>query len=151
MESPTLLAHARVYTQYTHTHTHTHWPQVSQANSQRQFVEGIMVPIIAGIQDALTALKGALDARVFVATGRALWDYVGKDLYEFVESLTVSQGVGECAQREQCWCQLAKQPVMQSPTPFTHTHTHTHPGERGGGHHEAPTPSHHVDPTGEQG
>lgn len=39
--------------------------------------------------EALAALRGALDARVFVATGRALWDYVGKDLYEFVEGLQV--------------------------------------------------------------
>lgn len=35
---------------------------------------------------------GALDVRVFVAAGRALWDYVGKDLWEFVEALQEARG-----------------------------------------------------------
>ena len=36
------------------------------------------------------ALRAALDPRVFVATGRALWDCMGKDLFEFVHFLQVS-------------------------------------------------------------
>ncbi|KXZ45842.1 hypothetical protein GPECTOR_50g636 [Gonium pectorale] len=36
------------------------------------------------------ALQAALDPRVFMATGRALWDCVGKDLYDFVHSLQES-------------------------------------------------------------
>lgn len=49
-----------------------------------------MRPITAAITEALGALRSALDVRVYVAAGRALWDYVGKDLYEFVEGLSVS-------------------------------------------------------------
>lgn len=64
--------------------------KVSSANAQRAYVEDLMAPIVAAVTEALAALRAALDVRVYVATGRALWDYVGKDLYEFVEGLSVS-------------------------------------------------------------
>lgn len=35
----------------------------------------------------MQALRAALDPRVFVATGRALWDTIGKDLYDFANEL----------------------------------------------------------------
>jgi hypothetical protein len=56
--------------------------------------------VLAGVQDALAALQAALDTRVCVATGRALWDYVGKDLHLLVCSLQVCGRV--CAVRG--WC-----------------------------------------------
>jgi hypothetical protein len=47
-------------------------------------------PLLRSISMMLTALRGALDARVFVASARALWDCVGKELFEFVDALQVS-------------------------------------------------------------
>ncbi|KAL6752980.1 hypothetical protein V8C86DRAFT_2737862 [Haematococcus lacustris] len=61
--------------------------QVSVASLQQQWVEALLRPVLLGVGDALHSLRKHLEARVFVATARALWDYVGKDLYEFVEAL----------------------------------------------------------------
>jgi hypothetical protein len=41
----------------------------------------------------LTALRGALDPRVCVASARALWDCVGKELFEFVDALQVGEAL----------------------------------------------------------
>lgn len=43
----------------------------------------------AGVHESLLAMRAALDGRVYIATGRALWDFLGKDLFEFVEGLQV--------------------------------------------------------------
>ncbi|EFJ52891.1 hypothetical protein VOLCADRAFT_102849 [Volvox carteri f. nagariensis] len=66
---------------------HAGYQQVSTMTQQREFVEAFMRPILAACEDALQALRSALDPRVFVATGRALWDCMGKDLFEFVHCL----------------------------------------------------------------
>ncbi len=57
----------------------------------------------------MQALKAALDPRVFVATGRALWDALGKDLYEFANGLNELEwaGAGGAAWRTRQHCQLA--------------------------------------------
>ncbi|GIL85489.1 hypothetical protein Vretimale_13414 [Volvox reticuliferus] len=72
----------------------TGYQQVSTMTQQREFVEAFMRPILAACEEALQALRGALDPRVFVATGRALWDCMGKDLYEFVHGLQEGQDKG---------------------------------------------------------
>ena len=38
--------------------------------------------------------QAALDSRVFVAVGRGLWDFIGRQLYEFVEQLQARAGAG---------------------------------------------------------
>ena len=63
--------------------------QVSLQAQQKDYVDALMAPIRHALEGAMGALRGALDGRVYVAVGRALWDYVGKDLYEFVEGLQV--------------------------------------------------------------
>eukprot|EP00198_Chlamydomonas_reinhardtii_P008734 XP_001698071.1 predicted protein [Chlamydomonas reinhardtii] len=69
---------------------HGGYQQVSTLTHQRDFVEAFMRPILAACDEALQALRAALDPRVFVATGRALWDCMGKDLFEFVHFLQES-------------------------------------------------------------
>ncbi|KAG1660531.1 hypothetical protein FOA52_003882 [Chlamydomonas sp. UWO 241] len=39
------------------------------------------------MEAALSALHGCLEPRVFIAIGRTLWEYTGKDLHSFVQSL----------------------------------------------------------------
>ncbi|GFR42334.1 hypothetical protein Agub_g3242 [Astrephomene gubernaculifera] len=73
------------------TDMHVGYQQVSTVTQQRDFVEGLMRPILAACDEALQGLRAALDPRVFVATGRALWDCMGKDLFEFVHFLQESQ------------------------------------------------------------
>lgn len=58
---------------------------------QNAAMEAALRPLMGVLQDALGALKGALDSRVFVAMGRGLWDFVGRELYEFVECLQEGQ------------------------------------------------------------
>lgn len=58
----------------------------------------------------LQALKASLDPRVFVATGRALWDALGKDLYDFANGLNELDwggGGNKAAWRTRQHCQLA--------------------------------------------
>lgn len=62
---------------------------MSSAQAQKQALEEALSPVLAGLTEAMAALRAALDVRVCIATGRALWDYVGKDLHLFVSALQV--------------------------------------------------------------
>ena len=39
------------------------------------------------MEDILNSLTAALDGRVYVAVGRGLWDFVAKEIYDYVDSL----------------------------------------------------------------
>ena len=64
---------------------------------------GLMRPITTCLDDTLNNMRSGLDPRVFVALGRAMWDYVGKDLYEFVMDLQVG-GRGERGGQQVVMC-----------------------------------------------
>ncbi len=56
---------------------------------QQLAMERAAEPLLASLKEAFLNLKMALDSRVFVACGRGLWDFVAKQLFEFVECLQV--------------------------------------------------------------
>jgi hypothetical protein len=59
------------------------------AMQQASMVEGLAQGLFNCLADVLGNLAAALDSRVFVAMGRGLWDFVGRDLLKFVENLQV--------------------------------------------------------------
>ena len=44
-------------------------------------------PMLERVEEVVLGLTRMLDARVYVALGRGLWDFTAKDVYEYVESL----------------------------------------------------------------
>lgn len=44
-------------------------------------------PVLEAMEDILNSLTAALDGRVYVAVGRGLWDFVAKEIYDYVDSL----------------------------------------------------------------
>jgi hypothetical protein len=56
---------------------------------QHAMIENVSAGMFSCLSEVLTNLAAALDGRVFVATGRGLWDFIGRDLLEFVENLQV--------------------------------------------------------------
>ncbi|WIA31955.1 hypothetical protein OEZ86_002812 [Tetradesmus obliquus] len=54
---------------------------------QHAMIENVSAGMFTCLSEVLTNLAAALDGRVFVATGRGLWDFIGRDLLEFVENL----------------------------------------------------------------
>ena len=56
---------------------------------QQQWVAAQLGPMLRSVTLMLSAQRGVLDGRVFVAGARALWDCVGKDLFVFVDALQV--------------------------------------------------------------
>jgi hypothetical protein len=69
------------------------------AMQQASMVEGLAQGLFNCLADVLGNLAAALDSRVFVAMGRGLWDFVGRDLLKFVENLQVrGRGRGGGAQ-----------------------------------------------------
>ena len=66
--------------------------QQQQHQSQMQqmaMMEALSRPLFQLLEEALANLEAALDGRVFVAVGRGLWDYIGRDLFTYVENLQV--------------------------------------------------------------
>jgi len=59
------------------------------AMQQASMVESLAQGLFTCLSDVLVNLAAALDSRVFVAMGRGLWDFVGRDLLKFVENLQV--------------------------------------------------------------
>ncbi len=53
-------------------------------------VRQALPPVLAGLDAALALLRGALEPRVYVAVGRALWDLSGRDLFQFVQVIVPS-------------------------------------------------------------
>lgn len=56
---------------------------------QQAMVENISSSMFSCLNDVLSNLGAALDSRVFVAMARGLWDFIGRDLLDFVENLQV--------------------------------------------------------------
>lgn len=56
---------------------------------QASMVESLSQGLFNCLADVLGNLAAALDSRVFVAMGRGLWDFIGRDLLKFVENLQV--------------------------------------------------------------
>eukprot|EP00879_Flechtneria_rotunda_P010355 GHRR01010828.1.p1 GENE.GHRR01010828.1~~GHRR01010828.1.p1 ORF type:complete len:675 (+),score=226.68 GHRR01010828.1:2579-4603(+) len=54
---------------------------------QAAMIESLSHGLFSCLRDLLSNLAAALDSRVFVATARGLWDFIGRDLLEFVENL----------------------------------------------------------------
>ncbi|KAF8071059.1 SPBC16D10.01c [Scenedesmus sp. PABB004] len=54
---------------------------------QHAMIESLSAGMFGVLNEVLCNLAAALDGRVFVATGRGLWDFIGRDLLEFVENL----------------------------------------------------------------
>lgn len=69
---------------------------------QHAMIENVSAGMFTCLSEVLTNLAAALDGRVFVATGRGLWDFIGRDLLEFVENLQVSVEVA-CSEMS-CLC-----------------------------------------------
>lgn len=44
-------------------------------------------PMLESVEEVVLGLTRLLDARVYVALGRGLWDFTAKDVYDYVESL----------------------------------------------------------------
>lgn len=44
-------------------------------------------PMLERVEEVVLGLTRLLDARVYVALGRGLWDFTAKDVYDYVESL----------------------------------------------------------------
>lgn len=61
---------------------------------QAAMIEALSSGLLSCLHELLGNLAGALDARVFVATGRGLWDFVGRDLLDFVQNLQVRWQLG---------------------------------------------------------
>lgn len=59
----------------THSHAHTH--------------ACTHLPPSRCLEECLANLQAALDSRVFVAVGRGLWDFIGRQMYDFIEQLQV--------------------------------------------------------------
>lgn len=62
------------------------------AMQQASMVESLAQGLFTCLSDVLANLAAALDSRVFVAMGRGLWDFIGRDLLKFVENLQVCVG-----------------------------------------------------------
>lgn len=58
---------------------------------QHAMIESLSHGMFACLNEVLCNLAAALDSRVFVATGRGLWDFIGRDLLGFVENLQVGR------------------------------------------------------------
>ena len=43
--------------------------------------------MLEAVEEVVLGLTRLLDARVYVALGRGLWDFTAKDVYDYVESL----------------------------------------------------------------
>jgi hypothetical protein len=72
---------------------------------QAAMIESLSNGMFAVLTEVLGNLAAALDGRVFVAMGRGLWDFIGRDLLAFVEALQVCKRV-QCAQfirTRCCW------------------------------------------------
>lgn len=44
-------------------------------------------PVLEAMEDILNSLTRTLDGRVYVAVGRGLWDFIAKEIYDYVDSL----------------------------------------------------------------
>jgi hypothetical protein len=62
------------------------------ALQQQAMMEGLAEPLFRVLEECLSNLQAALDARVFVAVGRGLWDFIGRFMYDFIEQLQVRRG-----------------------------------------------------------
>jgi hypothetical protein len=84
-------------------------PQQTQ-NQQLGMMEALSRQLFSSLEAALANLEAALDGRVFVAVGRGLWDYIGRDLFAYVENLQVGPskvvvlGTGWWGAWGQCVC-----------------------------------------------
>eukprot|EP00775_Hariotina_reticulata_P004797 gene4797-5047_t len=58
---------------------------------QHAMMDSLSSNLFTCLGELMVNLASALDSRVFVATGRGLWDFVGRDLLEFVENLQESK------------------------------------------------------------
>jgi hypothetical protein len=66
--------------------------QQQQHQSQMQqmaMMEALSRSLFQLLEEALANLEAALDGRVFVAVGRGLWDFIGRELFNYVENLQV--------------------------------------------------------------
>jgi hypothetical protein len=68
---------------------------------QHAMMDSLSSNIFGCLGELMANLASALDSRVFVATGRGLWDFVGRDLLNFVENLQVSTGQAPRPRAEQ--------------------------------------------------
>jgi len=62
------------------------------AMQQQAMMEGLAEPMFRCLEECFANLQAALDSRVFVAVGRGLWDFIGRQLYDFIEQLQVRSG-----------------------------------------------------------
>lgn len=70
--------------------------QAATAMQQHAMVEALTRPMFDALDECLANLEAALDSRVFVAMARGLWDFIGRDLFEFVENLQVRNRADMC-------------------------------------------------------
>jgi hypothetical protein len=84
------------------------------AMQQTSMVENLAQGLFNCLADVLGNLAAALDSRVFVAMGRGLWDFIGRDLLKFVENLQVHWEQQTAAWDSQ-YCKPAQLLHLQAP------------------------------------
>eukprot|EP00798_Chlamydomonas_sp_ICE-L_P004434 gene4434-14569_t len=61
---------------------------------QDNMSSSLLSPLLCNLEDACRSLQAVLEPRVYVAICRALWDYMGRELFQFVEHLQEGYGDG---------------------------------------------------------